>query len=87
MVIKPNKLMMEYSKSFEYKWKDINPMKISLVYQYLVSGGGIKQSMFDMACYLNFSTATISHSLRILEEYGFIIIDKSDQPYSYQVIK
>lgn len=87
MSVRANEKMMEMAKAFKHSFSSLTPFKIAMTYQYIVNNQIVRESLEEMSFNINMSKTDINHSLRVLQEQGFIDISREKQPFTYTVIK
>lgn len=80
-------LIMQEAPTWDLSECRASPQMIATIYSYMTTKYEKGQSLFDIECTLGIHSDYISHSLRALEEHGYVTITRATKPFQYMVIK
>lgn len=86
-VIMSDPLIVEEARSWDYGKFTIRPELIGCVYTWMNEKYKSGDTLDDMVAAIGVCPDRISHSLKLLEDHGYLTIARTTKPYLYRIIK
>lgn len=83
----PDEDVMKLAATWDLSEWDVSPRLVGFVYSYIKNRYKDGETLNDIERNLGIAHESISHSLRALEEYGYLAISRARKPFQYRVIK
>lgn len=83
----PDEAVMKVSEGWDLEEWGVSSRMIGCVYSYLKHRYQDGETLADIERNIGIGSDGISHSMRALEENGYLAISRARKPYQYRVIK